>query len=206
MHLKINKDVSSFWLNETSAKQLYTFVWQRTAYISCCGRLAWRCLSARGWWLPVFHLVWRRRVPPIPTRSSRWRHRWYKIHSLSNKWCLVVSSFVPPYNIIGVVFGYIYKRYWHHYTKASEVTNSPISASFSDSTFISLFSFSLVILAYICVLEIHLCPSTLLTDSIGMPLDRHTTVAIVWRAMCQVMCLWMQHFFMTVRSIILQEL
>ena len=90
--------------------------------------------------------------------------------------------------------------------KVSEVINSPMSANFSDSTFISLFSFSLVILAYICVLEIHLCPNTLLTDSIGMPFERHTTVAIVYRAMCQVTCLLIPHIFMTVRSISLQEL
>ena len=117
---------------------------------------------------------------------------------------LNVPKMIPYSHMYVVKQKYFYLSY--HYAKVSEVTNSLMSASFSERTFISLFSFSLVILAYICVLEIHLCPKTLLTDSIGMPLERHTTVAIVWRAMCQVMCLRMQHFFMTVRSIILQEL
>lgn len=77
--------------------------------------------------------------------------------------------------------------------------------SVPDNTFISLFSFSLVILAYICVLVMHLCPSTLLTDSIGMPLDRQTTVAIVCRAMCHVTFLLMPHILMTVCRILLQD-
>ena len=47
-----------------------------------------------------------------------------------------------------------------------------MSVSFVERVSISLPNFSLVILAYICVLVIHLCPNRLLTDSMGMPLDK----------------------------------
>lgn len=51
---------------------------------------------------------------------------------------------------------------------------------------ISRLILSLVIFAYICVVVIFLCPSILLTVSIGTPCDRQTDVANECRATCVV--------------------
>ena len=66
--------------------------------------------------------------------------------------------------------------------------NCLLFASFVASVSISQPSFSCVIFAYTSVLWMHLWPNTDPTTYKGIPFDKQTTVAIVWRAMCQVKC------------------
>ena len=57
-----------------------------------------------------------------------------------------------------------------------------ISSSLCDKVSMSWLIFWAVILAYICVVLMFVCPNRRLTVSMGTPCDKSTVVAFVWRA------------------------
>ena len=61
-----------------------------------------------------------------------------------------------------------------------------ISSSLYDKVSMSWLIFWAVILAYICVVLIFVCPNRRLTVSMGTPCDKSTVVAFVWRLMWKV--------------------